>query len=281
MTSSTFFSIITICYNAESEIMETLKSVYTQQYKNYEYIIIDGMSSDNTMSIVKRFQGLFDRIGIKMRYISEKDRGISDAFNKGIKLAKGDYIGLINAGDMLMPNSLKTINSFLEESDEVIYGKTLFIDKKRNLQYLRPIPQDLDLSLMKYNGLVFSHQSAFVKRVVYEKYGLYDLSYKIIMDWDLFLLFYNSGVKFRYCDAVLVAMLAGGISTLGTYSMLKEEIRLSKKYNGYPIYRIFLKWVFKYNLLRIVKNIIKTSCPLVWYKLIGKDRIMNDLIEKV
>lgn len=276
MGTNTFFSIITICYNAESEIEDTLKSVYTQKYDYYEYIVVDGMSNDSTMSIVKKYQKLFHIKGIKMKYISEKDEGISDAFNKGIKLSQGDYIGLINAGDMLMPNSLSTIDFFLKEDDEIIYGKTLFIDKKRNLKYLRPIPKNLDLSLMKYNGLVFTHQSSFVKRNVYEKYGLYDSSYKYIMDWDLFLTFYNNGVRFRYCDNVLVAMLAGGISTLGKYPMLKEEIRLSKKYNGYPAYRLFLKWVFKYNVLRIIKDIVKSISPHVWYKLIGKSRLMGE-----
>lgn len=271
---NTFFSIITICYNAELEIEDTLKSVYEQQYMNYEYIVIDGKSSDNTMAIIKKYQSLFENIGIKITCVSEKDMGISDAFNKGIKLAIGDYIGLINAGDRLMPNSLTAINNFLDDNDEIIYGKTLFIDKKRNLKYLRPIPLNLDLSMMKYNGLVFTHQSAFVKREVYEKYGLYNLSFKIIMDWDLFLTFYNNGVKFRYCNKVIVAMLAGGISTLGTYSMLKEEIRLSKKYKGYPSYKIFLKWLFKYNFLRIIKDVVKTFCPWAWYKLIGKDRMI-------
>lgn len=271
----TYFSIITICYNVENEIEATLKSVYDQKYSNYEYIVIDGASTDNTLAIVEKYKELFSESKIRMIFISEKDKGIADAFNKGIKLASGDFIGLINAGDRLMPNSLNIINDFLEEDDEIIYGKTLFIDEKHHLEYLRPIPENLDLSKMKYNGLVFTHQSAFVKKTVYDKFGLYDTNYKIIMDWDLFLVFYNNGVRFRYCDQVLVAMLAGGISTLGTTRMLKEEIQLSKKFGGNSTIKIFLKWFIKYNVIRIIKDIVKTLFPSLWYTLLGKERLVK------
>ena len=124
---------------------------------------------------------------------------------------------------------------------------------------------------MKYNGLIFTHQSAFVKKSVYDKYGLYDITYKYVMDSELFIKFYNEGVKFRYIDELVVSMLAGGVSSKATHKLLKEELRLSKKYDGYSAFQMYYRWI-KGSPRRLFVNIAK-HFPKLWYKMIGKDRI--------
>lgn len=123
-------SIVTICKNAENEIIDTLQSVLLQDYSNLEYIIIDGGSTDETNNIINQYYGLLQSKGIKTVYISEPDKGISDAFNKGISISTGDIIGLINAGDTLLEHSLRTISENFDEQLDVLYGNTVFVDKK-------------------------------------------------------------------------------------------------------------------------------------------------------
>lgn len=269
------FSIITISYNAGSDITDTIESVLNQDYDNIEYIIVDGNSTDNTTKIIESYIPVLREKGITVKYSSEPDSGISDAFNKGIKKATGDIVGLINAGDGLMPGALKYIAEHWQDTDQIIYGKTVAVDKKNNLKYLRYIPDNLDLSRMVYNGLGFTHQSAFVKRDVYEKFGLYDVTYKLVMDSDLFMHFYyDENVNFRYIDCNVVFMLCGGISTKISLPLIKEQIRISEKYCGYSKLRIIVK-----HLLDIpgnfLKNILKRN-KRVWKYVVGERRILKD-----
>ena len=268
------FSIITIVYNAADLIEETMRSVLDQNYPEIEYIIIDGSSNDGTQVKIEKLLPAFIRKGIKTIYSSEPDKGISDAFNKGIRKASGDIIVLINAGDCLLPGALEKVADAWAEDDEIVYGKTLAIDKKNNLRYLREIPCNLDLSKMVYNGLVFTHQSAFVKKTVYDKYGLYDENIKYIMDSFLFIHFYQMGVHFRYLDEVLVSMLYGGISSKPSKGMLQEKIKLSEKYHGYSKKTIIFNHYKKIPIF-YCKSIIR-KFPWLWMKVIGKKRLVPD-----
>lgn len=268
------FSIITICFNAVDLIEETMKTVLNQDYPYIEYIIIDGGSNDGTQAVIENAIPKFEKRGICVKYTSESDRGISDAFNKGIRRATGDVIALINAGDCLLPSALEKIANNWMDTDQIIYGKTLAIDKKNHLRYLREIPNNVNLSKIAYNGLVFTHQSSFVKREVYEKYGLYDIDIKYIMDSFLFAHFYECGVRFRYLDEVLVSMLYGGISSRPSKKMLKEKIQLSEKYNG-PLEKKIVFDYYKSIPIDIVKSFIRKN-PKLWEYLIGKDRRVSE-----
>lgn len=270
------FSIITISYNAENEIRETIKSILKQNYPLIEYIIVDGASTDNTTTIIEECIPTLSRNGLDVKYSSEKDLGISDAFNKGIRKATGDIIGLINAGDCLMPGALNKLNECFSQNEDIdiFYGNTLCIDKKHGLKYLRQIPDNLDLNRMKYDGLIFTHQSAFVRNTVYYTHGLYDLSFKYVMDSDLFLKFYNEGVKFSYVNYLLVSMLAGGISSKASKVLIEENIRISKKYGGHSTYKIYKDWILSWPRRKFVE-LIKLF-PSVWYRLIGEERIYRD-----
>ena len=156
-------SMITICYNAEKTIAKTIESVLSQDYENLEYIIVDGGSKDHTVDIIKSYENK------KIHWISEKDNGISDAFNKGIKMATGDLIGLINADDYLFPHALANLTLACHECTDVLYGNTIVDD------------QENELKLIKYAGsaegleysLPFIHQSSLVRKKAYDQYGGY------------------------------------------------------------------------------------------------------------
>ena len=189
-------SMITICYNAEKTIAKTIESVLSQDYENLEYIIVDGGSKDHTVDIIKSYENK------KIHWISEKDNGISDAFNKGIKMATGDLIGLINADDYLFPHALANLTLACHECTDVLYGNTIVDD------------QENELKLIKYAGsaegleysLPFIHQSSLVRKKAYDQYVGYSEKYKICMDYDLFARFYRGGQSFNLSIQLLVAL---------------------------------------------------------------------------
>ena len=134
MNEQTKITIITACYNSELTIENTIKSVLAQEYKALEYIIVDGDSKDNTVAIVNKYA--VDNLYIKV--ISEPDEGISDAFNKGIRLASGTLIGLINSDDELAAGALESVNNcYINTNADVIYGDTIVMDKENGLKILK------------------------------------------------------------------------------------------------------------------------------------------------
>ena len=158
-------SIITITYNSEKTLEDTIKSIAAQRYKELEYLIIDGGSTDQTLEIVKR------NTAVVTHWISEPDRGISDAFNKGIRMATGDVIGIINSDDLLAENALRNIAENMSSDTEVFYGNAIYFSE--NQQKFRVKPHDNIDDLRKCMALV--HPATFVRKSAYEKYGDFDL----------------------------------------------------------------------------------------------------------
>lgn len=266
-------SIVTICKNAENEIIDTLQSVLLQDYSNLEYIIIDGGSTDETNNIINQYYGLLHSKGIKTVHISEPDKGISDAFNKGISISTGDIIGLINAGDTLLEDSLRTISENFDEQLDVLYGNTVFVDKKNGIKYLRKKPENVDYSKFASRGLVFTHQSAFVKKKMYDTVGLYDLDFKIIMDTELFIRFYQSGATFKYIDKNLVSMLAGGISSKPSKKLYEEHIEIGRRYGGVSRWRLRIHYICDMPIAWLKTQVKKNK--KLWNFLIGKKRSLK------
>jgi glycosyltransferase involved in cell wall biosynthesis len=220
-------SIITIVYNGASVIEKTIQSVLNQNYLNLEYIIIDGGSVDGTQKIIENYKSQLSY------FLSEKDRGISDAFNKGISFANGDLIGLINAGDILAPNVLDIIAKKYSEE----YNKHEFYVLHGNIQMSLnngKVYKPFELQTFSYQMAIW-HPTAFVSRNVYEKFH-YNINYKIAMDYELFCQLYRQGANFKYIDKILVYMDTNGLSNKNAILGFKEVMKASQKNLNIPYF---------------------------------------------
>lgn len=215
-------SIITITYNSERTIEETIQSVINQKYENLEYIIVDGGSTDNTLNIVNKYKENITK------FISEPDEGISDAFNKGIKQATGEIIGIINSDDMLNSNALNELNNVIEKEPkyDVYYGNGIIFDEKSNYIYK---PTNKIEDILKY--MFICHPATFVKKTAYEKYGVFDIKYKCAMDFELLSKMYLNGAKFKYVDYECTWFRLGGTSRKKAIITRDESIEIAVK-NG-------------------------------------------------
>ena len=211
-------SVITITYNSESTVEETIKSVVSQDYANYEYIIIDGGSKDNTLSIVDKYR---DKIA---KVVSEPDKGISDAFNKGIKHAAGDVIGIINSDDVLLPGALNIVAEAYEEGVGVYLGNVFIWDSAEEVK-IKAVPSK-KYPLHAFGDHVVCHPGTFISKWAYEKYGGYKIDFKFMMDLDLLIRFYEAGVKFKYIPAELAMFRLGGVTDSLFFKKLKELERM-------------------------------------------------------
>jgi len=234
-------SIITICFNNESNIADTIKSVVCQSYKQLEYIIVDGNSDDKTLSIINQFDTKISKI------ISEPDKGIYDAINKGIKASTGDIVGLIHAGDELYDSTVieKIANHFKENNIDASYGHSkIFSEDGKKIIRVNKSPEYED-HLFRM-GWFPSHQSFYAKRELFESLGYYNINYKIAADYELLLRFmYVHKIKVKLLDEYIIKFKLGGTSTKSIKNIieLNKECILAWKDNNLqiPIYTIPLK----------------------------------------
>ncbi len=241
-------SIITVVKNAEKTLEQTISSVITQKYGNIEYIIVDGGSTDGTLDIIRKYE---DKIS---RWISEPDQGISDAFNKGIRLASGDIIGIVSADDYLPPGALAKVAQTYKENPtaDVIYGNAIFVEPYNQVQHI--IRPDVGLRTI-WRRQPLKHAATFVTRKAYERFGTFDLSYKLSMDYELILRFYTQGAKFVYTDAALAAFRTGGVSTRLYGRTIKEVRDISIRY-GYSLVKANMIYWQKIVKLKVRYSII-------------------------
>jgi len=199
-------SIITVCYNNEKTIADTLKSVNAQESVDVEHILIDGGSTDNTLSIIKQYQHV-------SKVISEPDHGIYDAMNKGIRLATGDIIGTLNADDFFASDrALAAIQETLSIPDiDACYGDLVYVKENNIHQVVRYWEsREYQQGLFK-SGWMPPHPTFYAKSGVYKEYGLFDLNYQIAADVELlFRLIEKNEIKTRYIPSLLVKMRLGG-----------------------------------------------------------------------
>ena len=222
MNSPTKISIITVSFNSAKTIKETIESILIQDYNNIEYIIIDGGSSDETIDIVKSYSEKISYV------ISEKDNGIYDAMNKGIKAATGDIVGILNSDDFY-PNSFVLSNvakSFKKYNCDAVYGDLVYVNKKDTTQIKRYWQAgNYNTSKIK-NGWMLPHPTFFVKKVMYDRYGLYNTDLKSAADYEMILkLLYKENISVHYIPMILVKMRMGGASN----STFLNRIRANKE----------------------------------------------------
>ncbi len=240
-------SIITIVYNGARYLESTLESVLTQNYKRLEYIIIDGGSTDGTIDIIKKYE---DRIDY---WLSEKDGGISDAMNKGIALATGEIIGMIHAGDWYEPGVISVIaGTYMKYSPDIICGSLrLWQDGKPYYE------SDSDTDGLDYAMSVW-HPTVFVRSSVYKQYGVFNLKYKIAMDYDIMLRFKKSGRRFLNMPGFFISnMSRGGVSETSRAHGLAEEYEIKLKY-GVNRLKVLYDSIEKYFLCCTLQSIKRT-----------------------
>lgn len=218
------FSIITVCFNSEKTIERTLISVLNQDYTDYEYIIIDGNSNDHTIEIINKYKKRFCN---RLQIISETDDGIYDAMNKGIRMAKGDWIGIINSDDWYESNALRLVDGATKNMDKnqpaVAYGLCRIIDEsgKLNMVILRT-----ENELLK--GVSMLHPSAFINRAAYSQVGVYSTDYPYCADYDLFLRMKSKGTVFMPIEEILANFTEGGVT--GSLKSVIDDLRVRKSH---------------------------------------------------
>lgn len=203
-------SIITVVYNNAATIKDAIDSVLSQTYKNIEYIIIDGASTDGTVEIVKSYG---DKIAT---FISEPDRGLYDAMNKGIALATGEIVGILNSDDFYIHDRVieRVVREFEEKEVDSVYADLVYV-KPENLDKVVRYYDSSHFSPEKFAyGWMPAHPTFFVKREIYKKYGVFRTDLKIGADFDILARFlYTHKISYSYIKEVLVKMRVGGVST--------------------------------------------------------------------
>jgi glycosyltransferase involved in cell wall biosynthesis len=213
-------SIITVCYNSAATIADTIRSVQNQNHNDIEHIIIDGISSDNTLEVIASS-------GFNGRIISEEDNGLYDAMNKGIRLATGDIVGILNSDDFYPDANVITdvVHHIDQQNCEAVYADLNFINMAKPKKVVRKWRSGT-YRYEKFNfGWMPPHPTFFVRREVYEKYGSFNTGLKSAADYELILRFlYVNKVKAEYLPRVIVNMRAGGVSNRSFSNRLKAHM---------------------------------------------------------
>ena len=228
-------SVITVCYNAEEDIHKTLESIISQTANEFEYIIVDGKSTDNTVEIINNYIGDIEKKGIKVKLISEKDKGVYDAMNKGIKNASGQWIEFLNAGDEYCNETVleDIIHHLTETQADVIYGDYYSVsDDLKQLHICDHTHLKKDMTL--------GHESCFIRRNVHKQF-LYDLNYKIASDYNSLLRIYLHDFTFQHVDTQVIKFYTNGISSIHKADAYREVhfIRVKNKVINQNIVSIF------------------------------------------
>lgn len=224
VTGNPLVSVITVVRNGEETLEQTIQSVLNQTYDNIEYIIIDGGSTDGTVDIIKQYE---DAIAY---WISEPDQGISDAFNKGISLATGDFITLLNADDWMSADQLERAADALQHTAaDFVFGDLVFHDPDGNADHL--IYGDPHYaSTIRYRMPDLCHPTVVASRKAYEKYGLFETRYQYAMDYEWFLRLHAQGGRGAHVDGLMGHMRLAGASDASYLKALNEVRTISIRY---------------------------------------------------
>lgn len=244
--SSVKVSIITVVYNNAYTITNAIESVLSQDYSNIEYIVIDGQSTDGTVEKIISYKQYITH------FISEPDKGIYDAMNKGLKLATGDIVGILNSDDFYARDTIisEVISEFQKKEVDLVFGDIVYV-KPNNLDKITRYYSSANFNPEKFAwGWMPAHPSCFLKREVYEKYGYFKTDYKIAADYEILTRFMaKHKIPYAYIPKVFVKMRTGGVSTANLKSnlILNQEIVRACRENGINtnLYKVFLKYFTK------------------------------------
>lgn len=244
-------SIITATWNSASTISDTVVSILNQTYQNFEHIIVDGESTDNTLDIVRSYEPQYKG---RLKYISEKDKGIYDAMNKGIQMATGDVIGILNSDDFYSSSDI--LKEIIDNIDDVdaIYGDVHYVDRNNLSKVTRYYSSKGFRFWQMRLGFMPAHPSFYCRLNIYKDCGEYDITLHSAADFDMILRILKNRYKTKYIPLDFVTMRMGGISTSGIKSYkrtINETLKSLKKNGIYSNYiLIMFKCVYKYIRLK-------------------------------
>lgn len=248
-------SLITVTFNGAATLRGTILSVLSQDYSNLEYIIVDGGSQDETVNVIKSLQGYNDKF---IKWISEPDSGLYDAMNKGIEMATGDIVGIINSDDFFVDTdsvtkAMQAFNS--DDALDAIYADIQFVHPTNLERVVRHYSSAIVRPSLFRWGFMPAHATFYAKRTLFEKYGNYKLGFKIAADFELLMRFvYKHRIRSKYLPFTMVTMRTGGVSTRNLKSryILNREIKKACEMNGVytNMFMLSLKYLIKVFELR-------------------------------
>ena len=222
-----FFTIITASFNSEKTICKTIESLLNQSFKNFEYLLIDGKSTDKTVEIIKNFEPRFKEKGITYKWISEKDSGIYYAFNKGLNLANGNWISFLGSDDYYTENALKLYNNAIissEKSIDLCYSKVQIVTEEKNVSVIN---ETWKWSVFK-KYMNIPHVGSFHNKDYFKKYGNFNETFKIAGDYEL-LLRANKTLKTLKVDEITTFMSENGVSNNQVSKVFKETFKAKQQ----------------------------------------------------
>lgn len=253
-----FFTIITVCWNSGKTISRTIESVLEQNYQDYEYIIVDGGSTDNTIDIIKEYEPKFNG---RLKYNSEPDKGIYDAFNKGIEQAKGRYVWLVNSDDYIQEGVLDKLYEFVKEYKEgeepIISAMMNCVAENGDILYSVGSSPEKVATAYRNNTMGTIHPATIVPKRIYEIVGLYDINYKIIGDIDWFKRAYKANMPIVFASCIVTNFMVGGVSTASSSAKSRKDRKyLLKKFypNIFAFHYQYCKWLAAFYITKYVKR---------------------------
>jgi len=246
----TNLTVIIATYNSERTLVNALNSLIKQTYSAFECIVIDGNSTDGTIEIIKNFEPIFNKKGIRFQWISEQDEGIYDAWNKGISLAKGDWISFLGSDDTYLPNALSEYAEGIARHPnyDLVYSNVRFVNGKKTVKVING-----NWSWKTFRRYMnIAHVGSFSNRRYFEKYGLFDINYKICGDYEA-LLRVKDELKSYKIEHITAIMASGGTSTFDIKEAFKETLKAKNETAGVNIFICTLDYYWAF-----IKVYIKT-----------------------
>ena len=247
-------SIITATYNSERTLRDTMESILSQTFQDFEYIIVDGASKDATLDIIREYEPRFQG---RMRYVSEPDKGIYDAMNKGFAMATGDVIGILNSDDFFTSDDVlqAVVDGFAGEYVDAVYADIHYVNTDDLTKCVRYYSSSVFRPWMMRFGMIPAHPSFYCRKAVYDQYGSFDTTYRIAADFEILLrLIFIHRIRTRYVKKDFVTMRLGGASTTGYGSwslIMKEHLQIMKQH-GVVTNRFLLSLRYIYKLFEFL-----------------------------